>query len=215
MQKSFSAPGFFHQASENIFLPSTPHAEEDDEYTILPSRADPKPFDEDSGMRCKTCGMLFRKQAGLLSHERTCMVKQTPFIPYDFLRSDHVDDGFVFGGGRHLFNDDVILTPRNLAVQMGFESPLVQKGEGIKRFPSIGFVAPMDTVSSEEEEEPSTPKKKEMRDIVMVGQPKGQTRCICGKSEKAVAGVMVQWYCLTKTLLMIVENVSIGCIRGV
>ena len=189
MQKSFSAPGLFYPASENIFLPATPHQEDDDEYNIL-SRSDTKPFgDSDSGMRCKTCGMLFRKQAVLTSHERTCMVKQTPFIPYDFLRSDPVDDGFVFGGGRQLFNDDIVLTPRNLAVQMGFESPLVQqKGEQIKRFPSsMEFVAPRDTVSSEEDNEEFKEVKK------MVGQPRGTTRCICNKPEKAIAGVMVQW----------------------
>ena len=189
MQKSFSAPGLFYPGSENIFLPTTPHREDDDEYNIL-SRSDPKPFvDEDSGMRCKTCGMLFRKQAVLTSHERTCMVKQTPFIPYDFLRSDHVDDGFVFGGGRQLFNEDIILTPRNLAVQMGFDSPLVQqKGEQIKRCPSMTeFVTPRDTVSSEEDEEVKEVKK-------VVGQPRGTTRCICNKPEKAVAGVMVQWF---------------------
>ena len=191
MQKSFSAPGLFYPASENIFLPATPHQEDDDdEYNIL-SRSDTKPLvDDDSGMRCKTCGMLFRKQAVLTSHERTCMVKQTPFIPYDFLRSDHVDDGFVFGGGRQLFNEDIFFTPRNLAVQMGFESPLVQqKGEQTKRIPSTtGFVAPRDTVSSEEDNE-------EVKEATkVVGEPRGSTRCICNKPEKAVAGVMVQWF---------------------
>jgi hypothetical protein len=122
------------------------------------------------------------------------MVKQTPFIPYDFLKSDaHGDDGFVFSTGRTLFADEaVVLTPRNLAVQMGFEmSPLL--GGKMKG----GFVAPRDTVSSEEEEEETTGK---MRDVVVekkrsvVGEPKGTTRCICNKPEKAVAGVMVQWY---------------------
>jgi hypothetical protein len=191
MQKSFSAPGLFYPGSENIFLPATPHQEEDDdEYNIL-SRSDTKPLvDNDSGMRCKTCGMLFRKQAVLTSHERTCMVKQTPFIPYDFLRSDHADDGFVFSGGRQLFNDDIVFTPRNLAVQMGFESPLVQqKGEQIKRAPSTTeFVAPRDTVSSEEDNE-------EVKQVAKtVGSPRGSTRCVCNKPEKAVAGVMVQWF---------------------
>ena len=191
MQKSFSAPGLFYPASENIFLPATPHQDDDDdEYNIL-SRSDTKPLvDGDSGMRCKTCGMLFRKQAVLTSHERTCMVKQTPFIPYDFLRSDHVDDGFVFGGGRQLFNDDIVFTPRNLAVQMGFESPLVQhKGEQIKRLPSTTeFVAPRDTVSSEEDNE-------EVKQVAkVVGSPRGSTRCVCNKPEKAIAGVMVQWF---------------------
>ena len=192
MQKSFSAPGLFHPPSENVFLPATPNQEVDDEYPILPSRSDPiKPFDEDSGMRCRTCGMLFRKQAVLSSHERTCMVKQTPFIPYDFLRADHVDDGFAFGGGRQLFNEDIILTPRNLAVQMGFETPLVQQKGEVKRVPSAGFVAPTDTVSSEEDEH----KTKDIEDaVVVVGQPKGTTRCVCNKSEKAVPGVMVQWF---------------------
>jgi hypothetical protein len=133
------------------------------------------------------------------------MVKQTPFIPYDFLRSDHVEDAFVFGAGRQLFGDDVVLTPRNLAVQMGFESPLVHKGD-VKKFPSTGYVAPLDTVSSSEEEGDASVyvvkevigvrERKEMREIA---QAKGQTRCICGKSEKAVAGVMVQWY-ITKRL---------------
>jgi hypothetical protein len=203
MQKSFSAPGLFNPPSENIFLPSTPRPEDDDDYTTLPIPSNPTPFDSD-GMRCKTCGMLFRKQSILSSHERTCMVKQTPFIPYDFLRSDYVDDAFVFGSGRQLFGDDVVLTPRNLAVQMGFESPLVHKGD-VKKFPSTGFVAPLDTVSSSEEEGEVTRyvvkdviglrEGKEMREI---GLAKGQTRCICGKAEKAVAGVMVQWYFATK-----------------
>ena len=191
MQKSFSAPGLFYPGSENIFLPATPHQDDDDddEYNIL-SRSDTKPLvGDDSGMRCKTCGMLFRKQSVLASHERTCMVKQTPFIPYDFLRSDVADDGFAFGGGRQLFNEDVVLTPRNLAVQMEFESPLVQqKGEQTKRFPSATeFVAPKDIVSSEENDE-------EVKEVTkVVGRPRGTTRCVCNKSEKAVAGVMVQW----------------------
>ena len=135
------------------------------------------------------------------------MVKQTPFIPYDFLKADvadGADDGFVFSGagGRTLFSEDVVLTPRNLAVQMmGFEmSPLVGGGKTGK-FGGNGFVAPMDTVSSEEEEE----EERQVRDVVMVdggvkekrrsvmGEPKGTTRCICNKPEKAVAGVMVQW----------------------
>jgi hypothetical protein len=202
MQKSFSAPGLFNTPCENVFLPSTPHPEDDDDYTILPSRANPTTFDSD-GMRCKTCGMLFRKQSVLSTHERTCMVKQTPFIPYDFLRADHVDDGFVFGAGRQLFGEDVVLTPRNLAVQMGFESPLVHKGE-IKKFPSFGFVAPQDTVSSEEEGDVVDVVKEVIGERtakngrIVLGQAKGQTRCICGKSEKAVAGVMAQWYGLSK-----------------
>ena len=213
MQKSFSAPGFFHHhlPTENIFLPSTPQPpslDDTDDYPplLLPSHhlTDPHQHhpststllpsdDPSSSMRCKTCGMLFRKLSILGGHERTCMVKQTPFIPYDFLKSDaHGDDGFVFSTGRTLFADEaVVLTPRNLAVQMGFEmSPLL--GGKMKG----GFVAPRDTVSSEEEEGEERGK---MRDVVVekkrsvVGEPKGTTRCICNKPEKAVAGVMVQW----------------------
>ena len=231
MQKSFSAPGFFHPVhhpTENIFLPSTPHPPTEDEEYLLPAHHHPllsttaaTGDDTESGMRCKTCGMLFRKLSILASHERTCMVKQTPFIPYDFLKADvhgGGDDGFVFsaggasgsgtggtgigtGMGRTLFSEeDVVLTPRNLAVQMmGFEmSPVEGGGErsGGKFFGN-GFVAPRDTVSSEEEEEGEGGG----RDVVMVkekkrqvvGEPKGTTRCICNKPEKAVAGVMVQW----------------------
>lgn len=189
MQKSFSAPGLFHPVSENLFLPTTPHPEDVEEFTIVHTRSLPKSYADDSGMRCKTCGMLFRRHSVLHSHERTCMVKQTPFIPYDFLRTDN-DDGFV---GRQLFNDDVILTPRNLNVQMGFESPLVTKGEG-KR--ANAFVAPLDTVSSEGEETMVVPNKIKVGNVV--GEPRGQTRCICNKPEKAVSGVMVQWYVFHK-----------------
>lgn len=189
MQRSFSAPGIFHPASlaENTFLSSAPHNEEES-YPLLATRSEHPSFDADSGMRCKTCWMLFRKQAELISHERTCMVKQTPFIPYDFLRADHADDGFAFGGGRQLFSDDILLT---------CESPLVHKGEAThKRVFSSGFVAPLETVSSEEEEEeeamghkfrPAQAERTEKK-------TKSQTRCICGKGEKAVSGVMVQWY---------------------
>lgn len=215
MRKSFSAPGLYHLASEDIFLPSTPQPEED-EYTILPSRADPKPFEGHSGMRCKTCGMLFRKQSVLSSHERTCMVKQTPFIPYDFLRADHADDGFTFNGGRQLFNDDVDFTPRNLATQMELESPLMQKGE-IKRLPSFNFVEPKNTVSSEEDENKVSPMEtKTIFEDSVVGQPRGQTRCICKRPEKAVPGVMVQWYVSPWLMtLTAVENVNTGCIQDV
>jgi len=169
MQKSFSAPGLF---ATELFssLPATPQ----DELSLAPRL---NLFDVEN-MRCKTCGMLFRKQNGLLAHERTCMVKQTPFIPYDFLRSDHE--------GRQLFGEDVILTPRNLAAQMGFDSPLVGKGE-MKSFSSLAPpLVPKETVIYEEMSEVS---RKET-----VGPARGQTRCICGKSEKAVVGVMVQWY---------------------
>lgn len=168
MQKSFSAPGFF--ASE-IFscLPTTPS----DELPLAPKL---NQFDVEN-MRCKTCGMLFRKQTGLVAHERTCMVKQTPFIPYDFLRSDHE--------GKQLFGEDVILTPRNLAAQMGFDSPLVGKGD-LRSFPSLApALVPKEVVFAEE--------PIEMGFMETIGQAKGQTRCICGKSEKSVPGVMVQW----------------------
>jgi hypothetical protein len=169
MQKSFSAPGFF--ASELFSsLPTTPQDE--------PSLAPRSNLFDVENMRCKTCGMLFRKQAGLLAHERTCMVKQTPFIPYDFLRSDHE--------GKQLFGEDVILTPRNLAAQMGFDSPLVAKGE-MKSFPALGpALIPKEAVMYEDSFEGN------MKGTV--GPAKGQTRCICGKSEKSVPGVMVQWY---------------------
>lgn len=167
MQKSFSAPGFF--ASELFSsLPATPQ----DDLSMAPRT---NQFDVEN-MRCKTCGMLFRKQNGLLAHERTCMVKQTPFIPYDFLRSDHE--------GKQLFGEDVILTPRNLAAQLGFDSPLVGKGE-MKSFPGLAPpLIPKEAVASEEP----------IAGIIKaVGPAKEQTRCICGKSEKAVTGVMVQW----------------------
>ena len=222
MQKSFSAPGLFYPhpdiaTTENIFLPHTPQEDDDDLTAILNStipsaielgRLSSQTFD-DTGMRCRTCGMLFRKNSVLNAHERTCMVKQTPFIPYDFLK-DHVDDcaGFGFGAGRHsLFtNDDILLTPRNLAA--AFDSPpLLQQGipgvrEGKK---AIGVVAPKDTVSVEDDENeegeivlsrlPATTRKEVVLPVKKaVGQPRGQTRCICNKPEKAVAGVMVQWY---------------------
>jgi hypothetical protein len=168
MQKSFSAPGFF--ASELFSsLPVTPQ----DDLSFAPRT---NHFDVEN-MRCKTCGMLFRKQNGLLAHERTCMVKQTPFIPYDFLRSDHE--------GKQLFGEDVILTPRNLAAQLGFDSPLVGKGE-MKSFSTLAPpLLPKEAVAPDESIDGS---------IKAFGPAKGQTRCICGKSEKSVPGVMVQWY---------------------
>ena len=210
MQKSFSVPGLFQlnslshgaKVSQDLFLPSTPPhqiTEEDD--LLLPStllsRADPTPLnlDDDSSMRCKTCGMLFRKQAGLTSHERTCMVKQTPFIPYDFLR----DDGFsTFGGARQLFHEDPFNPPVIRALAM--ESPLVARGDG-KRFNV--FVAPRDALSSSSEEDEGgsgTTKsvgaelRGKLKNNRVIGEARGQTRCICNKSEKAVSGVMVQWY---------------------
>jgi len=225
MQKSFSAPGLFYPhpatvTTENIFLPHTPQEDDDDLTAILNSTIPPSAIElgrlssrtfDDTGMRCKTCGMLFRKNSVLSAHERTCMVKQTPFIPYDFLK-DHVDDcaGFGFGAGRHsLFtNDDIVLTPRNLAA--AFDSPLLlQQGipavrEGKK---GMGVVAPKDTVSVDDENEEgeivlSRLPTRTGNEVILpakkaVGQPRGQTRCICNKPEKAVAGVMVQWYPLS------------------
>jgi hypothetical protein len=202
MQKSFSAPGLFYPrpaaiATENIFLPHTPQDDDDDFSGILRPelRRLSRGFDGDTGMRCKTCGMLFRKQSVLSAHERTCMVKQTPFIPYDFLK-DHVDDGGFGFGGRHLFNhDDIVLTPRNLAAS--FESPLLQQGLSVGK-KGLGFVAPKDTVSSEDDEDDEVittghRKVDGLGEKTVVGEPCGQTRCICNKPEKAVSGVMVQW----------------------
>ena len=208
MQKSFSAPGFFHSnnthPTENIFLPSTPlpPSDDNDEYPHLlpPTLTTPTPLTDDSGMRCKTCGMLFRKLSVLAAHERTCMVKQTPFIPYDFLKADaHSDDGFVFSAGRTLFPEDVMLMPRNLGVQiMGFESGSSLDGERDGKFLTHGFVAPRDTVSSEDDEEERREggwamQEKTVKKRAVIGEPKGTTRCICNKHEKAVSGVMVQW----------------------
>lgn len=202
MQKSFSAPGLFYYrpavvATENIFLPHTPQDDDDDFSGILRPeiRRLSRGFDGDTGMRCKTCGMLFRKQSVLSAHERTCMVKQTPFIPYDFLK-DHVDDGGFGFGGRHLFNhDDIVLTPRNLAAS--FESPLLQQGLSVGK-KGLGFVAPKDTVSSEDDEDDEIVttghRKVDGLGEITVGEPCGQTRCICNKPEKSVSGVMVQWY---------------------
>jgi len=256
MQKSFSAPGLFYPqpaiaATENIFLPQTPQEDDNDLTAILNSSIPPsssielgrlssRTFD-DTSMRCKTCGMLFRKNSVLTAHERTCMVKQTPFIPYDFLK-DHVDDcpGFGFGAGRHsLFtNDDIVLTPRNLAA--AFDSPLLlHQGmpggkEGKK---GMGVIAPKDTVSEEDDEDgegevvPSPLPRSKGKEFALpvpvekmvVGQPRGQTRCICDKPGKAVTGVMVQWYTLSPSPFLsinlmpigAVEIASIGCIRNV
>lgn len=216
MQKSFSAPGLFNPARiTDAFLPSTPFEEEGENTDSYPglvaTRSEQTPsFDTDAGMRCKTCGMLFRKQSSLLLHERTCMVKQTPFIPYDFLRADHVEDGFSFGStGRQLFSDDIL---------MSCESPLVQKeSSGHRRGLSGVVVVPMAMPFEEEETSVgnSVPTSViEVEKMPVLDRPKGTTRCICGKGEKAVSGVMVQWYFCTRSQLMVVGNVNIGFTRN-
>ena len=138
------------------------------------------------------------------------MVKQTPFIPYDFLRADHVEDGFSFGStGRQLFSDDIL---------MSCESPLVQKeSSGHRRGLSGVVVVPMAMPFEEEETSVgnSVPTSViEVEKMPVLDRPKGTTRCICGKGEKAVSGVMVQWYFCTRSQLMVVGNVNIGFTRN-